>query len=285
MRKLILAAILALVAVPAWADGTIDTLSAGGALTGTELIPMFQTANPAVTTTPNAIITLLTGQANTWSAVQTFNNSDIKLKGSSTGATTFTSGNSGASNFTLTFPAVTDTLAVLGTAQTFTAAQTFNNSDIKLLGSSTGATTLTSANAGASNFTLTLPAVTDTLAVLGTSQSFTAGQAVTPTADGTQSAGGTLTMDFAASNYHTATFGAGNLTIANPSNIKAGECGWLALTQDSVGSRTATWGSDFKWSGATAPTLSTGANKVDLISWCAISTTVIAAQLAISDYR
>jgi hypothetical protein len=42
---------------PAMADGTINTLSAGTALAGTELIPMFQTANPAVNTTPSAIKT------------------------------------------------------------------------------------------------------------------------------------------------------------------------------------------------------------------------------------
>ena len=45
---------------PALADGTINTLSAGAALTGTELLPMFQTANPAVTTTPNALKTFVT---------------------------------------------------------------------------------------------------------------------------------------------------------------------------------------------------------------------------------
>lgn len=60
-----------------------------------------------------------------------------------------------------------DSFALIGTTSTFTAVQTFTNSDIKLLGSSTGATTFTSANAGASNFTITVPAVTDTLAVLG----------------------------------------------------------------------------------------------------------------------
>ena len=58
--------------------------------------------------------------ANTWTAAQTFTNSDIKLLGSSTGATTFTSANSGASNFTLTFPAVTDTLVTLAATQTLT---------------------------------------------------------------------------------------------------------------------------------------------------------------------
>jgi hypothetical protein len=38
---------------------TIDNLGTGTALTGTEKIPMFQTANPAVTTTPAAISTYL----------------------------------------------------------------------------------------------------------------------------------------------------------------------------------------------------------------------------------
>ena len=117
--------------------------------------------------------------ANTWAAAQTFPASGIKLTGSSTGVTTFASANAGASNFTLTFPGVTDTVAVLGTAQTWTAAQTFTNSDIKLLGSSTGATTFTSANSTASNFTLTFPAATDTLAVLGTAQTWTAAQTFT----------------------------------------------------------------------------------------------------------
>lgn len=42
---------------PALADSTINNLSAGAALTGTEQIPMFQSANPAVTTTPNALLT------------------------------------------------------------------------------------------------------------------------------------------------------------------------------------------------------------------------------------
>jgi hypothetical protein len=112
--------------------------------------------------------------AQTWTAAQTFTNSDWKLLGSSTGATTFTSANASASNFTITVPGATDTLAVLGTVQTWTALQTYDNSDIAMLGSSTGKTTLTSANSGASNFTITVPAVTDTLAVLGTAQTWTA---------------------------------------------------------------------------------------------------------------
>jgi hypothetical protein len=61
----------------------------------------------------------------------------------------------------------------LSVANTWTAAQTFTNSDIKLLGSSTGATTFTSANAGASNFTVTVPAATDTLVTLAATQTLT----------------------------------------------------------------------------------------------------------------
>ena len=49
----------------------------------------------------------------------------VVLSGAGTGVGTLTYANSATSG-TLTFPAVTDTLAVLGTAQTFTAAQTFN---------------------------------------------------------------------------------------------------------------------------------------------------------------
>ena len=56
--------------------------------------------------------------------------------------------------------AATDTLAVLGLAQSWTAAQTYNNSSILLKGSSTGYTTFTSSNAGASNYTCNVPAAT-----------------------------------------------------------------------------------------------------------------------------
>ena len=90
--------------------------------------------------------------ANTWSGVQTVTNSDLALLGSSTGKTTFTSANGGASDYTLTLPAASstvpiatqqltftgpttarsyalpdaaDTLAALGQAQTWTGTQTF----------------------------------------------------------------------------------------------------------------------------------------------------------------
>lgn len=119
--------------------------------------------------------------AQTWSAAQTFDNSDILLLGSSTGATTFASANAGASNFTATFPANTGAISELNLAETWTAAQTFTNSDILLLGSSTGKTTFTSDNAGASNFTLHVPAANDTLADIAGTQTLTNKTLTSPT--------------------------------------------------------------------------------------------------------
>lgn len=60
MKKLLLILGLVLAPIPASAQ-TIDALGAGSALVGTESIPMFQTANPALRTTPNAISTFTGG--------------------------------------------------------------------------------------------------------------------------------------------------------------------------------------------------------------------------------
>lgn len=95
------------------------------------------------------------------------------------------------------------------------------------------------------------------------------------TVGGTQSAGGTYTPNFQTSCSVTLTFGAGNLTIANPTNLTAGHTYQIALTQDATGSRTVTWGGDFKWAGGTAPTLSTAAADTDIIScWASTATTL-----------
>lgn len=58
--------------------------------------------------------------SNIWLAAQSFPANGITLQGSSTGITTFTSANAGPTNFTLTFPAITDTVVTLTAAQTLT---------------------------------------------------------------------------------------------------------------------------------------------------------------------
>jgi len=56
------------------------------------------------------------GDAQTWTALQKFTNSDFALLGSSTGYTTFTSANAGSSNYTATFPANSGTVPELNLA-------------------------------------------------------------------------------------------------------------------------------------------------------------------------
>ena len=59
---------------------------------------------------------------------------------------------------------------------------------------------------------------------------------------------------------------AGNPTISF-SNWKAGRIGRLILIQDATGSRTVTWNETIKWKGGSAPTLTTTANKADIITF------------------
>ena len=87
----------------------------------------------------------------------------------------------------------------------------------------------------------------------------------------------TITLDFRTANNFSTTL-TGNVTFANPSNISAGQSGVLFITQDGTGGRTAAFGSYWDFSDGTAPTLSTGANAVDVIAWFARSSTKISAQ-------
>ena len=59
----------------------------------------------------------------------------------------------------------------------------------------------------------------------------------------------------------------GNITINNPTNIRAGEAYALKIIQGGAGSYTVTWGSSFKWPGGVAPTLSTPVGSHDVLSF------------------
>lgn len=58
------------------------------------------------------------------------------------------------------------TIPLLNGANTWSGVQTITNSDLALLGSSTGKNTLTASNASAANYTTTVPAVTGTLPII-----------------------------------------------------------------------------------------------------------------------
>ena len=94
-------------------------------------------------------------------------------------------------------------------------------------------------------------------------QTYTAAQRATIT---TLTDGATVTPDFAASNNYVLTLG-GNRTIANPTNLTAGQSGSIFLVQDGTGSRTAAWGSFWDFAGGSAPVLTTTAAGVDRVDY------------------
>jgi len=95
--------------------------------------------------------------------------------------------------------------------------------------------------------------------------------------------GATITPDFAAANNFSLTIG-GNRTLANPTNLTAGQSGAIVITQDGTGSRTLAYGSYFKFAGGTAPTLTTTASAVDVLVYYVESSTRITAKL-LSDVK
>lgn len=95
--------------------------------------------------------------------------------------------------------------------------------------------------------------------------------------------GATITPDFSLANNYSVTLG-GNRTLANPTNLTAGQSGAIVITQDGTGSRTLAYGGYWKFPGGTAPTLTTTASAVDVLVYYVESATRITARL-LSDVK
>jgi len=126
-----------------------------------------------------------------------------------------------------------------------------------------GASTLTGVLKGNGTSAFSAATAGTDYAGIDTAQTFTKGQRgeITTLTDGS-----TVTPDMSDSNNFTLTLG-GNRTLANPSNLTAGQSGSIFLVQDGTGSRTLAYGSQYDFIGGTAPTLSTAANAVDRIDY------------------
>ena len=75
-------------------------------------------------------------------------------------------------------------------------------------------------------------------------------------------AAGTATLDLSLGSRFQITMPAGNITIAL-SNATTSQMFTVEITQDATGSRTVTWFTTIRWTGGSAPTLTTTANKRD----------------------
>ncbi len=82
------------------------------------------------------------------------------------------------------------------------------------------------------------------------------------------------TPDWDSGNVQTMELG-GTTTINNPSNIEVGATYIIILKQDSEGTHTVSWGSQYKFPAGNPPTITTTANKADVITLIAYSSTVL----------
>tara|TARA_R110000824_G_scaffold69136_7_gene178094 strand:+ start:4785 stop:5417 length:633 start_codon:yes stop_codon:yes gene_type:complete len=135
-------------------------------------------------------------------------------------------------------------------------------------------------------FTTTTTTITQTDA----NQTFTLAQrgSITTTNSTT---GGAITLDMANNNYFKLSNNAGNgylgsdnsgvYTLANPTNLTAGQSGSIFITQDGTGSRTLGYGTQWHFAGGTTPTLTTTASAVDRLDYVVYSTSVIHCVLSL----
>lgn len=90
----------------------------------------------------------------------------------------------------------------------------------------------------------------------------------------------TITPDFAVANNFAVTLG-GSRTLANPTNLAAGQAGQIVITQDGTGSRALAYGSKWKFAAGIAPILTTTAGAVDILSYYVWDTSNIAISVGL----
>lgn len=89
---------------------------------------------------------------------------------------------------------------------------------------------------------------------------------------------GTVTLDFSAANNFSMILG-GTTTLNTPSDLKEGQSGVIYIQQDSVGSRTASYATEWDFEGGTPPTLTTAVSGVDVISYATRTSSNVVATI------
>jgi len=107
-------------------------------------------------------------------------------------------------------------------------------------------------------------------------QSFTVAQRGTATALTSTSA--SIAVNLALANNFTHTF-TESTTLANPTNIVAGQSGAIVFTQHASSPKTLAFGSYWKFPGGTAPTVTATNSAVDTLAYYVESSTRITARL------
>ena len=230
------------------------------------------------------------GTSTTYTSTQNFAANGITLKGTSTGVTTFASANTGAGNYTITFPAASDTVVTLAgnqtvSAKTFTSS-TWQGNAVAVQYGGTGATSLTGLLKGNGTSAFTAATAGTDYVAPGTSTTFTAAQVfngqvtvkeVKDTVFNITDAAG-FQIDPANGSIQTVTLGASRTPAAT--NFEVGQCVLLGIDGGSAFSITwstinPTW---VKAGGtASAPSLAT-TGYTWILLWM-VGTTMYAAEV------
>ena len=109
------------------------------------------------------------------------------------------------------------------------------------------------------------------VSVLGTSQEYTRTHNFNAT---TLTDGATISWDLAVNQVCSVTL-AGNRTLSNPTNQVDGSVYILVVKQDATGGRTLTFSSAYKFAGGTAPTITSTASKVDVLTFISDGTNML----------
>jgi len=149
-------------------------------------------------------------------------------------------------------------------------------------GTTVGKAVFTAVDAAAARSTLGVVINTDVQAYdantakTNTVQSFSVAQRGTPISLTSSSA--SIAVNLALSNNfsHALTE---NTTLANPTNIVAGQCGTIVFTQNASAAKTLAFGSYWKFPGGTAPTLTTTLSAVDTMAYYVESATRISCRM------
>lgn len=175
--------------------------------------------------------------------------------------------------------ALAGTLALTGTITA--GGATISATELSYLDGVTSAIqTQLNAKAATADIGVTIQAYDVDTAKTDVAQSYTKAQRGTPVSLTSSSA--SIAMDASASNNfsHTTTE---NTTLANPSNLTAGQSGTIVITQGAT-ARTMAFGSYWKFPSGTAPSLTASASAVDVLAYYVESATRITARL-ITDVR
>lgn len=124
---------------------------------------------------------------------------------------------------------------------------------------------------GETNFKINIGETTFCTVESGGVSSFTGAQRGAVT---TLTSSANVSPDFASNNFFSITLDT-NVTFGAPTNLSTGQAGVIFLVQDGTGSRTASWNTFYRFPAQTAPTLTTTANAVDMLTYVVKSSTEI----------